>query len=1589
MPVSGSYSVATSSTSSCHGISPGSPYSSMILATRAARFGRSGRRGVANLGEQSVDRVVCVSTSVTDRLQDIPVLLHQRRRPAGRMHLAAVATDHRAPVHVGSQRVAEVIRALGSNLDLAAVAGVGLAGVLGGRLLQSMLGAIGASIAENAASVQKLRTTAALTEASLAQATAQVAAARAMNMGLGSATALAAAESRLVQAQTARTAAQAALTAATSAGGAATALASGAVSLLGGPLGVVLGLLSAGAAAWALWGGSSEKAAESAASAGESIGATIARLQEEVSLLQKRNALKAAGEATFANLGDADFKRLLAQREVVNDIAASIQRARAAGSPVGSLLVDEVTQRENLKLLESLILAKERGRAAERGEADQDKRLKWLGQMGDKAVQLQQELKKAKEEFGGVIPTDVEKAIRKKFAEPVKDTVAEIIKAGVKLQADLTAEGGGLAGDFAEKWDSLTAAYRAHKISTEQLTRAQAVLLAQQPAIKEATEAEAKAVQAAREELEKQYASAVKSAEQAAAQAADRAAALQLEEDALLLSSAANMTLAEAIERVQIARLREEASKARSAGEQERLDAINAEIAAREKLAKLGVAKELRETGKEAADALKQYLGKDIGTNLAAGFDKASQSLGAFVSGVRDLAVAQADQAQAMRDNLKANGADAAKFAKMQEQITAKGAAQQINAYGNIAGAAKGFFKEGTKGYKALENAEKVFRAFELAMSAKAIAQRLLEVSTVATAKVAGDQLSAQSGAAAAAAEAAASMAKGQAAAAAGVANQAAGDPYTAIPRMAAMAAIMAGLGFMVGAIGGGGGKSDPGNTGTGTVLGDSSAQSKSLTRAAEHLARNSDVSLRYSQGMLAALNTIAAGIGGLSGLIVRDPNLTTGAGFGIETGTKLPGWIGNPLAGGLLGGPIGGVLSLASRIPVVGKVMGSLFGTKTSINGTGLFMGDQSLGSILSDGANLQNYVDVTRQKKFLGVSYSKKSSTAYQDADEGLQRQFGLMFGQLARGVELAAGPLDKSLEEVRARLSTFVVSIGKINLQGLNGDQVKERLTAVFGAAADSIAGAALPGLDAFQKVGEGYFETVVRVASGVESARAVLEQLGVQATAYADIAAKQGDVETELIRDSLLAWEHARHGLTTGVGEIVKNFNGSAAELADVWRSLGVMRDGLRAIGADVSTLGVEMLRGAGGMESLASGLQTYYEKFLTDGERTAELTRRMSERFAAAGLAMPAGSEGFRQLVRAIDTSTASGQALFGRVMALAGGFAELQEALDSADQPARALADRRRELEEQLLQLQGRTAELRARELASIDASLRPLQERIWALQDEQSAAQAAAQAAQAVAQAQQQLASQRAGLEEQLLRLQGNTGALRARELSKLDASLRPLQERIWALEDEQAAAKAAAEASARVAETWRGLGDSIAEEIKRIRGVLTGGAELGLATLQAQFAMDTAAARAGDQQAAQRLPQLSSSLLQAAEASATSAVELKRLQAATAASLEGTLGMIQALGAITPAAGAGASVPAGPRLDYAAPTGSGAQTAARSPLEDLVREVRELRAEVTRLRSEQEASQFAIASHAQRTAKALERVSPAGDALQVRAVP
>ena len=595
-------------------------------------------------------------------------------------------------------------------------------------------------------------------------------------------------------------------------------------------------------------------------------------------------------------------------------------------------------------------------------------------------------------------------------------------------------------------------------------------------------------------------------------------------------------------------------------------------------------------------------------------------------------------------------------------------ASAEINHYGNLASAAKGFFKEGSDGYKAMLAAEKVFRAFELAIAIKNAAVKIGLIGAQSAAKVTSDTAMAASDTARAGVEQGNSIITTGIKAVEAVVNAIRSLPFPLnIAAGAITAGVIASLGVAISGAFGGSPKLPAANDGTGTVFGDSTAKSESIAKAIDHLREVDTLTMRYSAAMLASLRNIEANIGGLTNLIIRTNGAEASA-AGVNTGyqsTGVTGLIGRGLEGvgavlnkiPIIGGILGGLVGL------VGKAFGALFGTKTTITGQGIFGRGQSLADILSGGFDASYYTDVKKTKKFLGISMGSSYSTRYSAADAELERQFALIFSGFYDAISAAAGPLGLSLSEVQSRLQGFVVNIGKIDLKGLTGAEIQEKLTAVFGAAADNLAKYAIPGLEQFQKVGEGYFETLIRVASSVEAVSSSLSLLG---TSVEDL------------------------GLAAKMN------------LFDLF----------------------------GSASDMTSATGEYFALYYSKAEQATAQTAQMARVFESLGLGLPQSIAGFRALVEAQDLTTEAGRAAYVTLIQLAPAFAELIGAAQDAASAA-AIADERLSLERQLLEVQGNTAALRALDLAQLDESNRALQQQIWALQDQQKAADDAAAAAE------------------------------------------------------------------------------------------------------------------------------------------------------------------------------------------------------------------------------------------------------------------
>jgi tape measure domain-containing protein len=233
-------------------------------------------------------------------------------------------------------------------------------------------------------------------------------------------------------------------------------------------------------------------------------------------------------------------------------------------------------------------------------------------------------------------------------------------------------------------------------------------------------------------------------------------------------------------------------------------------------------------------------------------------------------------------------------------------------------------------------------------------------------------------------------------------------------------------------------------------------------------------------------------------------------------------------------------------------------------------------------------------------------------------------------------------------------------------------------------------------------------------------------------------------SQVVEDTNLSIDDALSQITAGVSA-----HSAVSAIAD---ELNLTFD---KMGDQAVEASLDLAQLTGGLENLQSQAQTYYQNFFTDAERQQRAIEQLTPALHTVGLSAASTREQFRTVVESLDLNTEAGRQTYAELMGVAGAFAEISDpiqettqslkdlqtaaksqvesAKDAVRQAYETFAGQAFDQQVTLLQLAGRDQEAlnlqRQQELETIDESLRPFQERIWALQDEQSALEDARQA--------------------------------------------------------------------------------------------------------------------------------------------------------------------------------------------------------------------------------------------------------------------
>lgn len=696
----------------------------------------------------------------------------------------------------------------------------------------------------------------------------------------------------------------------------------------------------------------------------------------------------------------------------------------------------------------------------------------------------------------------------------------------------------------------------------------------------------------------------------------------------------------------------------------------------RGRLAQTGVNEEVRLDGvNKAKEDLDRFLdpakAQSFGDALKSAFNGAGNAIFQMSSALKDFGTRQAEI-----DKQKGNAAlvylngkyTEAEYAQKIAQLNEDATKGQLRGYGEMTGAAAGFFDKQSTGYKTLQAASQTFHAAELAMTLAELVPKGISA----------------------------------------VLNQGSGDPYSAFARMATMAAVVTGLGVAIGGAtsGGSGGASAADvqkGQGTGTTFGSSEAKSESITRALDLIEKNTYQGLNYSADMLGSLRNIESSLGGLNNLIVGTNGITTGANLAGATGTKINGELAvssSKFFGGF--GPMGDIMgSLASSI--LGK-------TTKAIVDAGIQFG----GSLdnLQNGVGFSQYASVdTTKKKFFGLSKKVTNSVETQGLDADLAAQFGMIFSGLEETLKGAAVGLGLNADSVTKALDGLVLSTTTLSLKDLKGDDLTAALNAVISKSMDQISEAAFPSFDKFRKVGEGYAETVVRIATDFAAVDTVFASFG---------------------------------------------------------KTFGML--GLESIGARERLIDL-----AGGLEDFSSRAEFFLKNFFSEKEQADALKKRIDPTLAKFGLSTEGegATQAFRDVVVALDTTTAAGAEAYTALMAIAPAFAEVVKA-------GSGIFEQRKELLDQLDELTMSPAQLVAKARSKVDPSNQGL------FDDVQAATKAKA------------VLEERKNLQQEYDQLALSSVQLLAQQRAALDESNQGLFDNIQALKSQSAALQAAKTAAA-----------------------------------------------------------------------------------------------------------------------------------------------------------------------------------------------
>lgn len=387
----------------------------------------------------------------------------------------------------------------------------------------------------------------------------------------------------------------------------------------------------------------------------------------------------------------------------------------------------------------------------------------------------------------------------------------------------------------------------------------------------------------------------------------------------------------------------------------------------------------------------------------------------------------------------------------------------------------------------------------------------------------------------------------------------------------------------------------------TGTLLGMANAKSESIANLLGSMDERYKEVLNVNHSINRVLMDIRTGLAGVAAGFAR----TVGYNPAMQIQTGSSSWV-DPryVSGESLNNYLNGFVEISTPVydfvlsflgGLGDKVTKEIFKKKVSVLDSGIQIVGAGLADILATGAiEAFSYADVETKKKFFGVTTSTKLKTETESLGALFESQLADVFGGAADALKISSGTYGIDFDQF---INQLVVDPIKLSLKDLEGDEITAEIERFLSSTMDGWAGVLLGGtdvLDRYQQVGEGAFETMVRISTQTEQ---FTQQLGF--------------VGLEL-------------GLT-----------------------------GVAAVKAvqDIAAL-------SGGFDTLSGSLSVYYDKFFTDAEKFENLTAQLAGATGGILDSLPETTAQFRDIISAIDNTTEAGQKQFAALINLSGPMYE-------------------------------------------------------------------------------------------------------------------------------------------------------------------------------------------------------------------------------------------------------------------------------------------------------------------------------------------